>query len=143
MQSKLLIITLLVLVIAGCASTRHSSGELQIQQLRAEIDSLKNQIQQKDDEIDSLQWRLQDTKKQGVIYTKKEKNYQAPDVTAKMTTRNIQLALKKAGFYQGDIDGKVGKATTKAIREFQKSNGLNADGIIGKQTWSKLRQYLD
>ncbi|HOW58168.1 MAG TPA: peptidoglycan-binding domain-containing protein [Candidatus Omnitrophota bacterium] len=56
---------------------------------------------------------------------------------------NIQKALKKAGYYNGALDGKIGPATRDAIRAFQKDNGLNADGVCGRQTWSKLKSYLE
>lgn len=56
---------------------------------------------------------------------------------------NIQKALKKAGYYTGALDGKIGPATRDAIQAFQRDNGLKADGICGRQTWSKLKVYLD
>ena len=56
---------------------------------------------------------------------------------------NIQKALKKAGYYNGAIDGKVGPGTRDAIAAFQKDNGLGADGVCGRQTWSKLKSYLE
>lgn len=51
----------------------------------------------------------------------------------------LQAALKRAGYYQGEIDGRVGSGTIAAIRQFQKENGLESDGIVGRQTWSKLQ----
>lgn len=56
---------------------------------------------------------------------------------------NIQKALKKAGYYNGALDGKIGPGTRDAIRAFQKDNGLHADGVCGRQTWSKLKSYLE
>ncbi len=35
-------------------------------------------------------------------------------------------------------DGQYGSATTSAVRSFQQSKGLTADGIIGPQTWGSL-----
>lgn len=64
-------------------------------------------------------------------------------VSTKPTTRQIQQALKNAGFYQGAVDGKMGPVTREAIKEFQRINGLNDDGIVGKQTWGKLSAYAD
>ena len=58
------------------------------------------------------------------------------------TNKKIQIALNKAGFYNGQIDGSFGKDTKKAIKEFQKANGLKADGIIGRRTKDKLSGYL-
>ncbi|MBU0534495.1 MAG: peptidoglycan-binding protein [Candidatus Omnitrophica bacterium] len=54
----------------------------------------------------------------------------------------MQTALKNAGFYKGPIDGKLGKQTQKAIVQFQKANGLKADGVIGEKTTAALSQYL-
>lgn len=54
----------------------------------------------------------------------------------------IQAALKKAGLYKGDIDGKSGPQTKSAIKEFQRSKGLIADGIVGQKTWDELTEYL-
>ena len=35
-------------------------------------------------------------------------------------------------------DGIFGKLTDEAVREFQRSNSLRADGIVGEQTWAKI-----
>jgi len=59
-----------------------------------------------------------------------------------LTKKDIRQALKNAGYYNGTIDGKIGKNTKKAIIEFQKANGLKADGIVGSKTKSLLLQYL-
>lgn len=57
-------------------------------------------------------------------------------------TRQIQLALRKAGFYKGKIDGKIGPQTRNAIRTFQKTIGLKQDGLVGQKTWEELCKYL-
>lgn len=57
--------------------------------------------------------------------------------------REIQQALKNAGFYQGAVDGKLGPQTRDAVKEFQRVHGLRDDGVVGRQTWSKLRAYAD
>jgi len=59
------------------------------------------------------------------------------------TKKKIQVALKNAGFYNGPIDGKIGKNTKQAIKEFQKANGLSTDGIVGPKTKALLVQYLN
>jgi murein L,D-transpeptidase YcbB/YkuD len=61
----------------------------------------------------------------------------------KPTSIEIQTALKGANFYTGAIDGKVGSMTRKAIEEFQKANGLKADGKVGIKTWAVLSKYLN
>ena len=67
-----------------------------------------------------------------------------PSVSStKPSTREIQEALKNAGFYQGLVDGKMGPLTHEAIKEFQRVHGLNDDGVAGKQTWAKLSAYAN
>ncbi|MDD5496482.1 MAG: peptidoglycan-binding domain-containing protein [Candidatus Omnitrophica bacterium] len=61
----------------------------------------------------------------------------------KESVKQIQLCLKNAGFYGGTIDGIKGKKTRKAIREFQKANGLAPDGVVGKKTWAALSKYSE
>ena len=56
--------------------------------------------------------------------------------------REIQLALKAAGFDPGTPDGKMGPRTRAAIRDFQIAHGLQADGKVGSRTWSKLEPFL-
>lgn len=56
--------------------------------------------------------------------------------------KQIQTALRNAGFYKGKIDGLTGPETKKATRAFQKSKGLHPDGVVGTRTWEKLREYL-
>ncbi|MEM0991133.1 MAG: peptidoglycan-binding protein, partial [Pseudomonadota bacterium] len=51
-----------------------------------------------------------------------------------MTTKQIQQALKKAGFDPGPIDGVRGRKTIRAIKEFQAAKGLTVDGIVGRNT---------
>jgi peptidoglycan hydrolase-like protein with peptidoglycan-binding domain len=55
---------------------------------------------------------------------------------------SIQKALKAAGYYQGQVDGKIGPDTREAVRNFQRDNGLTPDGIVGKTTWSRLKTHL-
>ena len=59
-----------------------------------------------------------------------------------MTKKDVQAALKKAGYYDGPVDGKLGTKSRKAIRDFQSDNGLKVDGIVGPQTKKALLRYL-
>ena len=69
-----------------------------------------------------------------------KKTYSEPVI--QLSSKQIQRALKKAGFYQGPIDGKIGTKTKEAIIKFHKANGLKADGIVGKRTSEELNKYL-
>ncbi|MFD3918502.1 peptidoglycan-binding protein [Streptomyces sp. NPDC058595] len=48
-----------------------------------------------------------------------------------------QTALNKHG-YGLAVDGQFGPATTSAVTDFQNSQGLTADGIVGPDTWRSL-----
>jgi murein L,D-transpeptidase YcbB/YkuD len=61
---------------------------------------------------------------------------------SKNRTKQVQAALKKAGFYKGDVDGKSGLQTKKAIKAFQRTKDLTPDGIIGVRTWEELAKIL-
>lgn len=52
--------------------------------------------------------------------------------------REIQKVLKDKGYYTGGVDGIFGTKTKKAVLNFQKDNGLSADGIVGPKTLKAL-----
>ena len=52
--------------------------------------------------------------------------------------RAIQERLKDRGLFNGEITGYYGPITQKAVRQFQKQQGLTVDGIAGAQTLAKL-----
>lgn len=43
--------------------------------------------------------------------------------------REIQAALKNAGYYQGDVTGNYDDATREAMRSFQRANGMKDTGM--------------
>ncbi len=50
----------------------------------------------------------------------------------------VQRRLKNWGYYSGSVDGIYGPATVKAVKYFQRKNGLKEDGICGKATYAAL-----
>ncbi len=50
--------------------------------------------------------------------------------------KTLQIRLEKMGFNPGPIDGVFGVKTTGAVKEFQKSQGIKADGIVNQKTWA-------
>jgi N-acetyl-anhydromuramyl-L-alanine amidase AmpD len=50
----------------------------------------------------------------------------------------LQAQLKHLGWYSGNVDGKFGPATEKAVQAFQKAAGLRIDGRVGSKTWTAL-----
>ena len=53
-------------------------------------------------------------------------------------TKLLQEKLVKLGYNTNGVDGIFGSGTYSAVREFQKTKGLSADGIVGQNTWRKL-----
>ncbi len=77
-----------------------------------------------------------------VDYKKKKSSIISDKLKPQPAIRDVQMALRNAGFYIGDIDSKAGPVTRKAIKEFQSANSLHADGIVGRKTWVKLKDYI-
>jgi peptidoglycan hydrolase-like protein with peptidoglycan-binding domain/3D (Asp-Asp-Asp) domain-containing protein len=53
----------------------------------------------------------------------------------------VQYYLKKAGFYNDNIDGAFGDGTLQAVKAFQQSANLVPDGKVGGQTFKALKEY--
>jgi peptidoglycan hydrolase-like protein with peptidoglycan-binding domain len=134
------------LLASGCGATRSSAQRGtdlpgQISHLEARLEALEQRqglIEDKawdyTEDVSYLKGRI-DAVGGGVA--------SAPSVlNEKPTSRRIQSALKQAGFYDGNIDGKVGPRTKEAIRTFQQANGLKVDGKVGPQTWTQLSRYV-
>lgn len=56
----------------------------------------------------------------------------------KPEVKDLQEALKTLGFNPGPVDGIFGAATEKAVKAFQTSVGIHADGIVGRITWLNI-----
>jgi len=50
----------------------------------------------------------------------------------------VQIALDRAGYSVGVIDGYNGENVGKAVEAFQSQNDLNATGRLDEQTWAEL-----
>ena len=51
----------------------------------------------------------------------------------------LQYKLLSKFYNPGEIDGIFGARVEKAVRDFQRTNGLGVDGIVGPKTWAKLK----
>lgn len=58
--------------------------------------------------------------------------------------KELQQNLIKLGYSCGSLgaDGSYGVGTANAVKEFQKKNGLNADGIAGYQTLTAIKKKV-
>ncbi len=137
MDSSKTVFICLLLFLTGCATTHQKIKTDDMNEYEMRINELEDALRDRDEEILDLTNevnRLQQS-------TSRIKT-SSVSTSSKLSHKDIQKALKNAGFYNGSIDGKIGKNTKRAIKEFQKANGLTADGIVGKRTIEKLKKYL-
>ena len=52
--------------------------------------------------------------------------------------KKVQKRLKELKYYKSNIDGKMGRGTVAALKEFQKAHGLEPDGVAGQETYDIL-----
>lgn len=148
MLRKLLVYTVLIpsmLLLGGCATARKQNN-LEIQGLKNQISAMEAQLRSKDEEINNLRGSLTQAEQEKSKLEVNKGNYtkgSMVDSKWRPTVREIQEALKNAGYDPGLIDGKMGKQTRDAIRAFQKANHLKVTGKVGRKTWSLLKEYLD
>ncbi len=57
--------------------------------------------------------------------------------------KDLQKKLKQLGFYKEAVNGFYDAKTKIAVAEFQKSLGMDVDGIAGKGTLSRLKEEAD
>ncbi|MBU0547682.1 MAG: peptidoglycan-binding protein [Candidatus Omnitrophica bacterium] len=138
MEKRVLLLGLIlvfVVSLSGCSTTRRNK-DLEIQGLRNQISALETERSAKVEEVDSEQ----------ILDKSSEMSLGSLDKAGELkdrpSARQIQAALKNAGYYQGVIDGKLGRQSRQAIRDFQKANNLSVDGKVGKKTWAALKEYL-
>jgi len=131
----LLILGVFLFSASGCASMK--KRDLTLQELRNQNQVLQAQLTQKDQEIESLNEILAQKEKQS-----DDTGKSIPSYRSKTNVKQLQIALKNAGYNPGLIDGKMGKRTRQAIRAFQKANGLAVTGKVDNATWALLKKYL-
>ncbi|MBF0493911.1 MAG: peptidoglycan-binding protein [Candidatus Omnitrophica bacterium] len=150
MQFRIVLCLLLALGIAGCATPKKKGT--QVDELNGKVSQMESQLQEKDMQLASKDKELsmkdeeisnlEDELKGCTGGAKGHRSYSSKGSGEKANGKDVQQALKNAGYYDGPVDGKIGKGTRKAIKAFQKASGLTADGVVGKKTWSKLRTHL-
>ena len=148
MARKAVLLSVLVvflITLTGCASFRSCKNkDLEIQGLRNQISALESQVQSKDAEINSLREATvkAETEQKAEVTKKITKKKVIAETKYRPNIKQIQIALKNAGYNPGPIDGHKGKQTKEAVKAFQKANNLKESGKVDKQTWDLLKEYL-
>ncbi|MFA5059972.1 MAG: peptidoglycan-binding protein [Candidatus Omnitrophota bacterium] len=137
MQRVIGLMAVAVLFLAGCATTQKAQ-ESQMQQLQDRITYLESELDKTHQQVQGLESELVKTQEASVVAAPKttHKNIRVEGVSVS----DVQAALKNAGHYSGNIDGKMGPQTKEAVKAFQAANDLNPDGVVGKKTWSLLNK---
>jgi len=142
--------------LVGCATTQKStaSGQLQIRvaHIESQLDDQNEDIAQLRSTVEELSLHKRTmiapslTTRKTVTASPAKKTTSAGDqgiLRVPVTSKEVQEGLTNAGYYTGAIDGKLGSGSKRAIKEFQTDHDLVSDGIIGKKTWSELKNYLE
>ena len=149
-REKLLLATvaaLTVFLVSGCSTVPKKFKE-EVSGIKTKVDTLESRVESVESKQAESE-RMVSQQSQVIEYLKAAK---VKVVTTNISTRSapvkmaehmkeVQICLQNAGFYKGKINGIKGKSTKKAIREFQKANGLKADGKVGPKTWEALSKY--
>lgn len=161
MSARLMVVLLAALVVGGCATTQarvSPVNELQgqvtelssrVESQEKEIVDLKYSLKEMADKVESKDWEVAEAKSASVskmsstavIKVSSDKD-SSGTIKVAASIEQVQKALKNAGLYEGNVDGKLGGKTKAAIAEFQKQHNLRADGVIGQKTWNEMKQYL-
>ena len=146
---RVLGIVLVMGMLSGCAATRSRSDMARVQSQVGLLDERVTQLER----ASGMGMSAAPSSEPmfdgaaaggGTSRTRRDTASAGPGPTSiKPSTREIQQALKNAGFFQGSVDGKMGPVTREAIKEFQRVHGLTDDGVAGRKTWAKLKAYAD
>jgi len=139
----------LIFAISGCGTAKKKVN------LTEEVGTIKTKLDTVESKLDTVEARQAEAERiasehaQAIEDLKTKEGSAASNISINTTRkfrsteriRDIQVCLKNAGFYTGKIDGRKGRGTRRAIRAFQRQNGLRVDGIVGPRTWELLSKY--
>jgi murein L,D-transpeptidase YcbB/YkuD len=157
---RLIIGITLVGLVSGCSTTQKPTS---VNQLQIRMAQVENRLDEREQDITEIKYAVEE------LVTSVEKLSSSPEPVSRssskpvsvsstkvsassgstqilrvpVTPKEVQTALKDAGYYEGAIDGKLGSGSQKAIKAFQKDHDLQSDGIVGKKTWTALKSYLE
>lgn len=67
-----------------------------------------------------------------------DKFYNDGTLVADVRVYAMQLALYVLGYYTGSLDGTYGSSSEAAVKNFQRAQKLDRDGVMGNLTWAEL-----
>jgi len=156
MVLRLIVGMVLIGSLTGCATAQKPTATNQMQ---IRMTQMERQLEDQDRDIAELKYAVEGLAKgiqklvNSIMSQKSSKTASAHRLKASssgsegilrvsVTPQEVQKALKNSGYYDGAIGGKLGPDSQSAIKAFQKDHDLKNDGIIGKKTWTELKNYL-
>lgn len=154
MKSRILLGIIMAGVLSGCATTSSRSGgslEIKVAQLERRLSDSDTEVQELKYEVSRLTSQISNMGSRGDASSGSKKDRQDSDdnfieegsIRISASAEDVQKALQKAGYYDGVLDGKIGRKTIDAIKNFQKEHDLKADGVIGVKTWQAMKSYIE
>lgn len=141
------IICLASIVVSGCSTPRKKINE-EISGIKTRVDTLETRVEGVEAKQAEVERAVAEAPKAPVTVTEPswpaDTNFttRTGSTTSKANIKDVQTALKNAGYYSGKVDGVKGRNTKRAIKAFQRDHGLVSDGVAGKKTWDLLSKYL-
>lgn len=145
----IVVASLVVLGLAGCETVP--------KKFKAEVAGIKSKVDTLETRVEGVETKQAESDRMAAEQIQALEEMRAKAASARMAKTNIstkprvvrlkghmkeiQICLKNAGFYNGKIDGVKGRNTKKAIKAFQRANGLKPDGVVGPKTWELLTKY--
>ena len=126
--------SVLAIVISACMMVGNSVfaadiDSMTLEELKAayiELESEKVQLESENADLKDQIEQLKTTEEE----TEPSTEIVGTQYTDTATVQIVQKALNDAGFDCGTPDGKAGEKTAAALREYQKSKGINVNGVI-------------
>ncbi len=69
------------------------------------------------------------------------KGKELPKDPVRSLIEDVQFALSQIGFYEGDVDGRIGPLTKQAIINFQETNNMPVDPKVTQGLLAKIMLY--
>lgn len=124
--------------LAGCATSQGGAN------LQARVTQLERTVSQQEQTIDELRQKVSMSSGRAARSLSSSAAGAAASsdnrgiIRVAVDPKEVQAALQRAGYYSGNIDGKIGGQTIEAIKQFQRDNNLKVDGIVGANTWAQM-----
>ncbi len=125
-----------VSALSGCGTVPKKFKE-EVGNLGGRVTTLESRVEG----VETRQSNLESAAQERVQTSRTNITVKEKPLASRSGVKEIQACLKSAGLYNGKIDGVKGRATRKAIREFQRANNLKADGVVGPKTLEALSKY--